>query len=126
RARQQVHACPAQRGRTPLRVQREVWPRALAGDAGLLHPPTGSGKTLAVAGASLVEALARAEAAPKTKRQVRAAEAHPLRLLWITPLRALAADTARALREPAEALGLDWRVGQRTGDASARDRRLAR
>lgn len=126
RARQQLDAWFAQREWTPLRFQREVWRRTLAGESGLLHTPTGSGKTLAVAGASLVEALARAEAAPKTKRRVRAAETHPLRLLWITPLRALAADTSRALREPAEALGLDWRVGQRTGDASARDRRLAR
>lgn len=49
-----------------------------------------------------------------------------LKVLWITPLRALASDTLRALREPAEGLGLDWRVGLRTGDASARDKRLAR
>lgn len=49
-----------------------------------------------------------------------------LSLLWITPLRALAADTLRAMRTPVEALGLDWQVGLRTGDASARDKRLAR
>src|SRR5690606_16232115 len=116
----------ATRGWTPLRFQREVWRRTLAGESGLLHTPTGSGKTLAVAGASLVEALAREASAAPSRRRVRASQAHPLRLLWITPLRALAADTTRALREPAEALGLDWRVGQRTGDASARDRRLAR
>ena len=48
------------------------------------------------------------------------------RLLWITPLRALASDTVRALREPLGALGLDWTVAMRTGDASSRDRRLAR
>ncbi|TYT26423.1 ligase-associated DNA damage response DEXH box helicase [Luteimonas viscosa] len=48
------------------------------------------------------------------------------RLLWITPLRALASDTARALREPIAALGLDWTVAMRTGDATARDKRLAR
>jgi Lhr-like helicases len=126
RARRQLDAWFAQREWIPLRFQREVWRRALAGGSGLLHTPTGSGKTLAVAGASLLEALARAESAPATKRRMRAAEAHPLRLLWITPLRALASDTTRALREPAAALGLDWRVGHRTGDASARDRRLAR
>ncbi|GHA71928.1 ligase-associated DNA damage response DEXH box helicase [Cognatilysobacter bugurensis] len=49
-----------------------------------------------------------------------------LKLLWITPLRALAADSARAIREPFAELGLDWEVGLRTGDASARDKRLAR
>src|SRR5690606_5381835 len=125
-ARQRLEAWFTQRGWTPLRFQRELWRRVLAGESGLLHTPTGSGKTLAVAGAALVEALVRQAVAPATKRRVRASESHPLRLLWITPLRALAADTTRALREPAEGLGLDWRVGQRTGDASARDRRLAR
>ena len=49
-----------------------------------------------------------------------------IKVLWITPLRALATDTLRALREPIDALGLDWQVGMRTGDASARDKRLAR
>ncbi|NYZ62520.1 ligase-associated DNA damage response DEXH box helicase [Luteimonas deserti] len=49
-----------------------------------------------------------------------------LSLLWITPLRALAADTLRAMRTPVAALGLDWQIGLRTGDASARDKRLAR
>ncbi len=49
-----------------------------------------------------------------------------LQVLWITPLKALATDTVRALREPIDALGLDWQIGLRTGDASARDKRLAR
>ena len=50
----------------------------------------------------------------------------PLQVLWVTPLRALASDTARALRAPIEGLGLDWQVGLRSGDASSRERRLAR
>lgn len=56
----------------------------------------------------------------------RRGRAQALRVLWITPLRALAIDTVRALREPIAALGLDWLVAMRTGDASARDKRLAR
>jgi len=32
-------------------------------------------------------------------------------MLWITPMRALAADTARALSAPLAELGIDWRVG---------------
>ena len=47
-------------------------------------------------------------------------------MLWVTPLKALASDTVRALREPIEALDVGWQVGLRTGDASARDKRLAR
>ena len=68
---------------------------------------------------------AGAASSTSTKRR-RVAPTASLKVLWITPLRALAADTLRALREPIDALGLDWQVGLRTGDASARDRRLAR
>lgn len=42
-----------------------------------------------------------------------------LRVLWITPLRALAADTEASLRSPLDALGLPWRLESRTGDSKA-------
>src|SRR4030095_1350379 len=42
--------------------------------------------------------------------------------LWVTPMRALSADTARALEAPLAELGLDWRVGVRTGDTDAAER----
>jgi ATP-dependent Lhr-like helicase len=145
----------ASKGWAPLPFQREVWRRYLADESGLLHTPTGSGKTLAALGGPLLEALAtshvassleatspspsgrgrgenrqgqvKGEAIPQVpKPKSRKLPTRPLQLLWITPLRALATDTARALREPVEALGLDWRIGLRTGDASARDKRLAR
>jgi ATP-dependent Lhr-like helicase len=45
-----------------------------------------------------------------------------LRLLWLTPMRALAADTARALATPLADLGLSWSVGVRTGDTDAGER----
>src|SRR5688572_16082545 len=45
---------------------------------------------------------------------------HRLKILWITPLRALAADTLKNLRDPMEALGLDWQIATRTGDSSSR------
>ena len=53
----------------------------------------------------------------------------PLTVLWLTPLRALAADTGLALARAAAALKPHWTVDVRTGDtpASARarqDRRL--
>ncbi|MET0892814.1 MAG: ligase-associated DNA damage response DEXH box helicase [Pseudoxanthomonas sp.] len=109
------------RGWKPLPFQREFWRHYLQGDSGLLHTPTGSGKTLAAFGGPLLEALAAPAAVSRKKNATR-----ELRVLWITPLKALATDTVRALREPIEALGVDWQVGLRTGDASARDKRLAR
>uniref|UniRef100_UPI00131F2B59 DEAD/DEAH box helicase n=1 Tax=Xanthomonas fragariae TaxID=48664 RepID=UPI00131F2B59 len=125
---QQWRAWFAQRGWAPLPFQRDVWKRYLDGESGLLHTPTGSGKTLAAFGGPLLDALAarRRKLPVKPATTARRQQQRTLQVLWITPLRALATDTARALREPVEALGLDWQVGLRTGDASARDKRLAR
>lgn len=127
----------AARGWSPAPFQREAWRRYRKGESGLLVTPTGSGKTLAALGGPLLEALAAhakasrtaktAKVATTSRKAGKPADASPrTRLLWITPLRALANDTVRALREPIDALGLDWTVAMRTGDASARDRRLAR
>src|SRR5690606_12795426 len=44
--------------------------------------------------------------------------AEPLRVLWITPLRALASDTLDALQQPIRDLGLPWTVEKRTGDTA--------
>lgn len=128
---QALEAWFASRGWTPAAFQRDVWDRYLCGESGLLHTPTGSGKTLAAFGGALVEALADARHPPNAgeQRDVGSNDAQAtrgLKVLWITPLRALAADTVRALREPVGELGLDWAVGLRTGDASSRDKRLAR
>ena len=48
--------------------------------------------------------------------------APPLRVLWITPLRALASDTAAALALPVEDLELDWSIETRTGDTTTSTR----
>ena len=127
-------------GWKPLPFQRDVWQRYLDGESGLLHTPTGSGKTLAAFGGPLLEALATDPATARIgarllpnggkdcgiKGRGRDGASGRIKVLWITPLRALATDTVRALREPIDALGLDWQVGMRTGDATARDKRLAR
>ena len=118
----------AARGWTPARFQREAWRRYARGESGLIHTPTGSGKTLAAIGGPLIEALRRQRAAQRAASASRRSAANPRRLAvrWITPLRALAVDTLRALRAPIDELGLDWQVALRTGDAGARDKRLAR
>ncbi len=103
----------AARGWQPFAFQREVWRAMAAGESGLLHATTGSGKTLAVWIGALLRGRALAEATGG------------LRVLWITPMRALAADTTRALTEPASGpggLAPTWRVGQRTGDTPSAER----
>jgi ATP-dependent Lhr-like helicase len=100
----------AAHGWQPFAFQRAVWDHVAAGRSGLLHATTGSGKTYAVWFALLNRALAGA------------VTGGGLRLLWLTPMRALAADTARALAEPLADLGLDWTVAVRTGDTESGER----
>lgn len=114
-----LRAWMAQRGWTPLVFQEATWRAALAGRSGLVHAPTGFGKTLAVWGAPVTAALTAA-------RDDRADAAPALRALWLTPLRALAADTVGALRDVVQGLGLDWRVEGRTGDTQTAARRRQR
>ena len=66
--------------------QKETWEAYAAGKSGLIHAPTGLGKTLA---AWLGPVMTHGEESG-------------LRVLWITPLRALAADTVRSLQEVVE------------------------
>ena len=77
-----------------------------AGRSGLLYATTGSGKTLAV----WMGALQRRQPAPG------------LQVLWLTPMRALAADTTRTLQAPLADLWPGAQVGMRTGDTPAAER----
>ncbi|WP_343651030.1 ligase-associated DNA damage response DEXH box helicase [Stenotrophomonas sp.] len=120
-ALQRLQAWFAARGWRPLPFQRAMWRHYLAGESGLLHTPTGSGKTLAMFGGPLLQALIDPPPAP-----ARASAVRPLQVLWVTPLRALASDTARALQTVIDGIGLGWKVGLRSGDASSRERRQAR
>jgi ATP-dependent Lhr-like helicase len=122
-------------GWRPAPFQRQVWRHWQQGESGLLVTPTGSGKTLAAFGGVLLEGLRDAANASRaggdaavatTGRHNKVPQASRLRLLWVTPLRALASDTTEALQAPIDALGLPWTVAKRTGDATSRDRRLAR
>lgn len=127
-----VDAWFVRQGWAAFPFQHAVWGAYCAGDSGLIHAATGTGKTYAAWMGALIEALgeapsadvAPAEATPKKgrARSKAAPEGSPLRVLWITPLRALAADTEAALRAPLADLGLPWTVETRTGDTAAATR----
>ncbi|HEV2693782.1 MAG TPA: ligase-associated DNA damage response DEXH box helicase [Verrucomicrobiae bacterium] len=107
-----------QRKWRPFPFQTETWAAYLAGESGLVHAPTGLGKTYAVWGGPILQWLAEnQEPGEWPKKPER------LRVLWLTPLRALANDTANSLRAPIEDLNLPWTVDLRTGDTSAAARR---
>jgi ATP-dependent helicase Lhr and Lhr-like helicase len=92
--------------------QREVWKAIAEHRSGLLHATTGSGKTYAVWLGALNAVLKQ-----KTLQQK-----NQLRVVWLTPMRALATDTLRALEEPVTQLNINWRVAMRTGDTSSSER----
>ncbi len=108
----------------PTEAQRAGWPAIASGRNTLVLAPTGSGKTLA-AFLWAIDRLA-AEPPPDPERRTR--------VLYVSPLRALAVDIEKNLRAPlagiqraAEERGEPWRhtptVGVRTGDTDARERR---
>ncbi|QEG23035.1 ligase-associated DNA damage response DEXH box helicase [Mariniblastus fucicola] len=115
--------------RKPFPFQRKVWKEIVAGRSGLLHSPTGTGKTLAIWMGALAAWLDRTTPAEveaqnhklnnRRSRRVNRNLYAPIQVIWVTPLRALAADTLLALREPVEDLKLPWLVERRTSDTAS-------
>ncbi len=106
----------------PTAAQALGWEAISGGSHALIHAPTGSGKTLA----AFLWCLDRLMTEPAPARAT-------VRVLYVSPLKALAYDVERNLRAPlagirrtAERLGLavpDVSVGSRTGDTPAEVRR---
>jgi ATP-dependent Lhr-like helicase len=105
----------------PFPFQEQAWQAYLDGKSGLVHAPTGLGKTYAVWGGPVLEWL---QQHPDHTHWPKTAE--PLRVLWITPLRALANDTVESLQLPITELGLPWTVELRTGDTKTAARQRQR
>ncbi len=93
------------RGWVPFAFQEEAWGAFLAGESGLIHVPTGAGKTFAAYGGPLARL---AEEKPTDRRG--------LRVLYITPLRAVARDIEGAIKEITAEVAPWARVESRTGD----------
>ena len=128
----------ATRGWRPFAFQRQVWRAMRAGRSGLLHATTGAGKTYAVWLGAL-QALAQEnkrktaetltqQALTAIKKEEKTPSAEPLTVLWITPMRALAADTLQALAQPLQDLApahpalARWTLAARTGDTASAER----
>ena len=99
---ERAFACP-----TP--AQEAAWPVIATGAHVLVQAPTGSGKTLA----AFLTGIDRLNATP----------GEGLRLLYVSPLKALNYDVERNLRGPLAGLGSKLAVGVRTGDTDQRERR---
>ena len=92
----------------PTPAQIQGWPVIASGEHTLIQAPTGSGKTLA----AFRYAIDRLTAAP----------AGGLRVLYVSPLKALNYDVERNLRGPLAGLQSQLRVAVRTGDTPQKER----
>src|SRR5438309_8913700 len=92
----------------PTPAQELGWPTIASGKHTLIQAPTGSGKTLA----AFLYGIDRLTSAP----------GEGLRLLYVSPLKALNYDIERNLRGPLAGLDSKLRVAVRTGDTPQRER----
>ncbi|MFN8163286.1 MAG: DEAD/DEAH box helicase [Solirubrobacterales bacterium] len=99
-------------GPTPAQVGG--WEAISGGANALICAPTGSGKTLA----SFLWGIDKLARAPELGTGVR--------LVYVSPLKALSYDIERNLRAPLRGIGADISVGLRTGDTSQAERRAMR
>src|SRR3954449_4965997 len=92
----------------PTPAQEQGWPAIAAGGHVLIQAPTGSGKTLA----AFLSGIDRLNREPRAG----------LRLLYVSPLKALNYDVERNLRGPLAGLQSELRVAVRTGDTPQKER----
>jgi ATP-dependent helicase Lhr and Lhr-like helicase len=92
----------------PTPAQAKGWPVIASGAHTLIQAPTGSGKTLA----AFLYAIDRLTPAPGSG----------LRVLYVSPLKALNYDVERNLRGPLAGLQSELRVAVRTGDTPQKER----
>lgn len=107
-----IEAWFQQQGWRPMPFQRQCWRAYLQGRSGLIQVPTGSGKTYAAVMGPIAAMLA----------DLQAGGAPGLRLLYLTPLRALSRDLALAVQAPITAMGWPLRLAIRNGDTPSSER----
>ena len=102
----------AAKGHEPFSFQDQTWERYHNNFSGMVVAPTGFGKTFSVFLAVVIDYFNQ----PKKYKK-------GLKLIWISPLRSLAKDLAKAMNTAVEEIGLDWTVEVRNGDTPTNVRR---
>ncbi|MCW3001718.1 MAG: box helicase, partial [Conexibacter sp.] len=95
----------------PTTVQEQAWPAIATGEHVLISAPTGSGKTLA----AFLWSLDRLATTPRI-------DGTGVRVVYVSPLKALSYDVERNLQAPLKGIGADLAVAIRTGDTPQKER----
>lgn len=98
------------RGWEPLPFQLQTWQAILEGKSGLIQAASGTGKTYALIGGFCQRFIEQEADDPS------------LKLLWITPLRALATDLTKQIAEMVQSFNPHWTVGFKTSDTTAKEK----
>ena len=109
---QLVNQWMEEQGINPFQFQMETWEQFGNGYSGMVVAPTGFGKTFSVFVAVIIDYINNPS---KYSRG--------MKLLWISPLRSLAKDLAKAMNTAVDQIGLDWTVEVRNGDTPQKVRR---
>jgi len=104
------------KGWHPFKYQTEAWQAYLDGKSGLINAPTGAGKTYAAFLGAAFEELNNRNLSNNKLIKLD----NSVKVLWITPLRALTNDLVRAIQETCIELNLNWKVEARTGDSTSK------
>lgn len=102
----------AEKGNKPFSFQYRTWEKYSRGYSGMVIAPTGFGKTFSVFIGVLIDYMNHPDRYQKG-----------LKLIWLSPLRSLAKDLAKAMNEVVEEIGLDWTIEVRNGDTPQKQRR---
>lgn len=106
-----VHKWLEVEGKTPFTFQLNTWKSYHKGYSGMVVAPTGFGKTYSVFLGVLIDFMNNAEMQQKG-----------LKLVWISPIRSLAKDLAKAMQDAVNSIGLDWTVETRNGDTDPKQK----
>lgn len=96
--------------------QQQTWQHVLNGDSGIVNAPTGCGKTFSVFLGAIIQFINEHPTSYQKQKN------NSVQLLWITPLRALATDIAKAMQTALKELSINWKVGVRNGDTTTTQR----
>ena len=101
-----------EKGNKPFSYQSQTWERYHNNYSGMVVAPTGFGKTFSIFLGVVIDYFNNPHQYKKG-----------LKLIWISPLRSLAKDLAKAMHTVVDEIGLDWEIAVRNGDTPTNIRR---